>query len=89
MRNLLAAEQNATQLRRGILEREIHMAGRLRPQIGDLARHPDLADRFFQQPLDLIRQFADRQHAPRLLRWKQFTEVPLRFGFGHSFLTKV
>ena len=53
----LAAEQHAAQLRPGVLEREINVAGRLRAQIRDLARHPDRADLFFQQPLDLRRQF--------------------------------
>ena len=49
MRNFLAAEQHAAQLRRRVLEREINVAGRLRAQVGDFAAHPDGADLFFQQ----------------------------------------
>jgi hypothetical protein len=80
MRNLFAAEQHATQLGRGILECEIHVAGRLRAQVGDLACHPDLADRFFQQPFDLRREFRDGQNLSSRtagFRREQLPEVPL------------
>ena len=50
MRHRLAAKQHATQLRAGILEREVHVPGSLRAQVGDLTRHPHLAHVLFQQP---------------------------------------
>ena len=80
-----AAKQHTTQLRPGVLEREIHMTRTLRPQVGDLPAHPDLPHRFFQQPLHLPGQLADAQHLAQFLLRKQFAEVPLRFDwFAHQ-----
>src|SRR6266566_42175 len=80
----LAAKENATQLRAGIFKREINVARTLDAQIGDFARHPDLAHLFFQQPPDLPRQFRHRQDFARPFGREQLAEVPLGFGwFAH------
>ena len=60
MRNLLAAEQDAAQLRRRVLEREINVAGRLRAEIRHFARDPDGTDLLLQQRPNLRRQFGHR-----------------------------
>src|ERR1019366_8200316 len=83
MRNSFAAKQHATDLRSGIFQREIPVAGTLRAQVRDFAADPNLPDRFFEQAFDLNRQFTDRQDLARCFRWKQFAKIPLRFVFAH------
>src|SRR5439155_6558857 len=49
----LAAKQHAVQLRVGVFQREVNVAGTLHAQIGDFARHPDQAELLFEQSLHL------------------------------------
>src|SRR5688572_7925471 len=80
MRDRLATEQNAVQLRTSVLEREVNVPRGLKAKVGNLSTNPDRTHLFFQTPLDLIGQLANGEDAPRLLRGKEFTEVPLGFA---------
>ena len=71
------SKQHAVQLRPDVLEREIDVPGALAAQVRHFARHPNLADLLFQQPLDLPRQFSDGQHFARLFPGEQLAELPL------------
>src|SRR5690606_24672221 len=87
MRHRFAAKQNAAYLRTGVFEREINMTRTLKTQIRDFAADPNRANLFFQRAADLRGQFSDRKDfAFRHFRFrrKQFAEVPLGFGFGHT-----
>ncbi len=55
----IIAKNNATDLRKGVLEREINMAGVLRAAIGNLAADPKLGKMLFEQSPDVGRQFTD------------------------------
>lgn len=71
------AEEDAVQLRVGVLEREIDVAGALGAEVGDFAGDPDVADLGFEQAANLAREFGDGENAADLFRREQFAEVPL------------
>jgi hypothetical protein len=57
VRHRVAAEQHAVDLRAGVFEGEINVAGGLGAAVGDFAGDPDLAELFFQEAADVGRQF--------------------------------
>jgi hypothetical protein len=73
----LAAKENDGQLRVGVLEREVEMAGGGGAVVGDFAFDPDVAVLFFDEFADLGDELADGPDAARRVRRVE-CEVELR-----------
>lgn len=76
--NRLSSEDDAIDLREGVLQREINVAGTLRAAICNFTACPDCADVAFKQLADVSGQFTYGKNAARDFGRKKFaSKIPL------------
>src|SRR5262249_22040664 len=84
-------EDDAADLRRAVLQREIEMSGVPDPAVRQLAFDPDFEEFLFEEIADADRQLGDREHAPRRSRrvhWTRPTHARRQIRGGRVLWTR-
>ena len=80
-----APEKDATELRAGIFEREVNVAGALGAEVGNLAADPELGEFFLELAPNLKGELGNGKDFAELLRWEELAKFPLRLSrFRHQ-----